>query len=172
MTSIRRAWWAALVLATIAGCNSEESAPVDTAAPASPTIPAPSPTVTPPDPTTPPPGEMKATPPPDAPAPDASPKLDAPAVDAPAVDAPKAGAPETAAASLSDEEVTAIKGLPTADQPLALKQIVCPVSGENLGSMEKPIKVTAKGKSFFLCCSNCEKAVKSDPDAVLAKLKK
>ena len=32
--------------------------------------------------------------------------------------------------------------------------------------------MAAKGQTFFLCCSGCEKDVKSDPDAVLAKLNK
>ncbi len=159
MTSIRRAWWATLVLAAVAGCTPEESAPVD--APTPPAVTAPSPTT--PDATAPPAGEMKAAPTPaDAPAGDVPPK----------VDVPKDEAPKAAAVSLSEDEVAAIKKLPAAEQPLALKQIVCPVSGENLGSMDKPIKVEAKGQTFFLCCGSCEKAVKSDPDAVLAKLKK
>ena len=111
---------------------------------------------------------MKAAPAPDAPAGDAAPKVDAPAVDSPTQD----DAPKAAAVSLSEDEVAEIKKLPAADQPLALAQLVCPVSDENLGSMEKPIKVTAKGQTFFLCCSGCEKKLKSDPDAVLAKLKK
>jgi len=119
---------------------------------------------------------------PDATKPDASGKDDAPKVDAPKVDAPKLDAPKdeapkdapkaAAAASLSDEEVAEIKKLPAAEQTVALKQIICPASGENLGSMGKPVKVTAKGKTFFLCCSSCEKDVKADPDAVLAKLNK
>lgn len=159
MTSIRRAWWAAFVLAAIAGCNAEESAPVDTPAPASPAVPAPSPTVTTPDATTPPSGEMKAAPTPTPDAPDSG-------------AAPKDDAPKAAAVSLSDKEIADIKKLPAEDQPLAMEQLVCPVSGENLGSMGKPLKVTAKGQSLFLCCSGCEDEVKSDPDAVLAKLKK
>lgn len=179
MTSLRQAWCAALVLAAIAGCNTEETAPVDTTTavpPASPTVTPPSggmsaemqPTPTPTtDPIAPPSGEMKAVPRPDAPAGDAAPK-----VDAPAGDAPKGDTPQAAAVSLSEEEIAAVKKLPAADQPLALKQLVCPVSGENLGSMDMPIKVEAKGQSFFLCCASCQKAVKSDPDAVLAKLKK
>lgn len=167
MTPIRRAWWAALVLAAVAGCNTEESAPVDTTAPASPAVPAPSPTVTTPDPMAPPSGEMKGAPAPDAPVGDAAPKVDAPSVDAPKDDAPKA-----AAVSFSDEEIAAIKQLPASEQTLAMKQIVCPVSDGNLGAMGKPLKVTAKGKTFYLCCDKCEAEVKSDPDAVLAKLKK
>ncbi len=169
MTSIRRAWWAALVLAAVAGCNTEEPSPADAPAPSSPAAPAPSPAVSTPDPAAPPSGELKAapSPAPDVPGGDAAPKIEAPAVDAPKDDAPKA-----AAVTLSEDEIAEIKKLPAADQPLALKQLVCPVSGENLGSMGKPIKVAAKGQSFMLCCTGCEKEVKSSPDAVLAKLKK
>ena len=108
---------------------------------------------------------MQRPPPPRRPRPATA----APKVDAPAVDAPKDDAPKAAAVSLSEDEIAEIKKLPAAEQPLALKQLVCPVSGENLGSMGKPIKVEAKGQTFFLCCSGCEKDVKSDPDAVLAE---
>ena len=166
MTPILRAWSAALVLAAIAGCTAEEPAPIDTTAPVAPA----SPTATPPD------GgmtsEMQPTPAPTPATPPAGELKPAPAPDAPAVDAPKDNAPKAAAVSLSEEEIAAIKQLPAAEQPLAVKQLVCPVSGENLGSMEKPIKVEAKGQAFFLCCASCEKKVKSDPDAVLAKLNK
>jgi YHS domain-containing protein len=60
--------------------------------------------------------------------------------------------------------------LPEADRALAEKQKVCPVSGEPLGSMGKPVKITVKGKTVFLCCSGCEPAIKKDPDKYLAKL--
>ncbi len=170
MTSIRQAWWAALVLAAVVGCTAEDSAPVDTVAPPSPTVAPSSGGMTAemqPDPTAPPAGEMKAAPTPDAPAGDPAPK-----VDAPAADTPKGDAPKTAAVSLSEEQVNAIKELPAAEQALALKQVVCPVSGGKLGSMGMPMKITAKGQTLFLCCDGCEDKVKSDPDAVLAKLKK
>jgi YHS domain-containing protein len=38
--------------------------------------------------------------------------------------------------------------------------------------MDKPIKVTAEGRTFFLCCESCEDKVKSDPKGVIAKLDK
>ena len=59
-----------------------------------------------------------------------------------------------------------------ARRTVALKQAVCPVSDENLGSMGVPIKVTAEGKTFYLCCKGCNKEVDADPKAVVAKLKK
>lgn len=60
--------------------------------------------------------------------------------------------------------------LPEADRALAEKQKVCPVTGEALGSMGKPLKVTVKGRTVFLCCGGCEEDLKKDPDKFLAKL--
>jgi Cu(I)/Ag(I) efflux system membrane fusion protein len=57
------------------------------------------------------------------------------------------------------------------DRELAKKQRICPVSGEVLGAMGKPIKITIKGKTVFLCCDGCEKELKENPDKYLAKLK-
>ncbi len=36
--------------------------------------------------------------------------------------------------------------------------------------MGTPIKVTAEGKTFYLCCKGCKKDVDADPKAVVAKL--
>ena len=77
-----------------------------------------------------------------------------------------------AAAKLSDEELAEIKKLPADEQPLAIAQMTCPVSGEHLGEMGAPLKQTIGDKSFYICCSGCEKAVKNKPEEVLAKLKK
>jgi hypothetical protein len=60
--------------------------------------------------------------------------------------------------------------LPEADRALAEKQEVCPVSGGPLGSMGKPVKITVKGKTLFLCCAGCEPKINKDPDKYLAKL--
>ena len=97
--------------------------------------------------------------------PDESPKLEPPKAE-PKADT-KTGA---AAAKLTPDEIAEIKKLPAAEQDLALKQALCPVSGHHLGSMEKPIKVTAEGRTFFLCCEGCEPDLKKDPKAVIAKL--
>ena len=56
------------------------------------------------------------------------------------------------------------------DQKLARKQKVCPVSGDPLGSMGKPYKVTVEGRDVFLCCPGCESALKKNPKKYLAKL--
>jgi hypothetical protein len=57
------------------------------------------------------------------------------------------------------------------DRAAAEKQRVCPVSGEVLGAMGKPYKVTVKGQTVFLCCPACEKPLRKDPDKYLAKIK-
>lgn len=61
--------------------------------------------------------------------------------------------------------------LSDADRTAVLAQKVCPVTGEALGSMGKPPKVTVQGQEVFLCCSGCEEEIKSNPDEYLAKLK-
>ncbi len=85
---------------------------------------------------------------------------------------PKMEGPAGANTGPSDEVLANLKKLPAADQPLATAQKVCPVSGEPLGEMGAPIKVTAEGRTFFLCCKSCEADVKADPKAVIAKLDK
>jgi hypothetical protein len=92
--------------------------------------------------------------------------------ESPKLEPPKGQAKgDTAAAKLTPDEIAEIKKLPAAEQEQALKQAVCPVSGHHLGGeMGKPIKVTAEGRTFFLCCEGCEPDVKKDPKAVIAKL--
>ena len=86
------------------------------------------------------------------------------------------GEPIKAAAAadvkLSDAEVTKVKKLPEAEQAAALAQKVCPISGEHLGSMGMPKKVTAEGKTAYLCCGDCEEGFNKDPKAALAKIAK
>ncbi len=56
------------------------------------------------------------------------------------------------------------------DKEAIKKQKTCPVSGQALGSMGEPIKVTAKGRSIFLCCSGCVKKFQADPEKYFKKL--
>ncbi len=144
MTPIRRLGWPALALFALVGCG-EPAGPAPATTPAT-TSPAP-----------------------------AAPSTDAPKgeseIKSLPVDPAKKGA-DASAPKLSDEEIAEIKKLPADEQPIALAQVTCPVSGDNLGAMEKPIKQVVDGQTFFLCCSGCEKAVKSNPAGVLAKLKK
>ena len=94
--------------------------------------------------------------------------------DAPSLEGPKTDASEEAGKpiTLTDEEIARIKKLPEDEQAAAIAQAVCPVSGHHLGFMGIPAKTTALGRTIYLCCSGCEDDVKSDPEAVLAKLEK
>jgi len=53
------------------------------------------------------------------------------------------------------------------DQEAARKQGVCPVTGEKLGSMGTPYKVTIDGRDVFLCCQGCEAKIKANPEKYL-----
>jgi YHS domain-containing protein len=64
----------------------------------------------------------------------------------------------------------ALSKLSDADRALTFSQKSCPVSEEVLGSMGTPLKVTAKGETFFLCCKDCQKKLDADPDKYLAVL--
>ena len=71
----------------------------------------------------------------------------------------------------SPADVTeAMAALSETDRAAALAQKVCPVSGEALGEMGTPIKVTVKGRDVFLCCPSCREKIEANPDEYLAKL--
>ncbi len=58
------------------------------------------------------------------------------------------------------------------DQKLADAQKVCPVTGEALGEMGTPVKVTVKDRTVFLCCDGCKKKALDNPDKTLAAVDK
>ncbi len=68
------------------------------------------------------------------------------------------------------DDLPGLKELDETDRKLAEKQKVCPISGALLGSMDKPYKMTVKGRVIFLCCKDCEDDVNKDPDGTLKKL--
>jgi hypothetical protein len=156
MTAIRMLGFSALVLAAFAGCTNEPEATTST-------TPAPATSAS-----------SESTPataaPADMPKGEASEATPATTSDAKPEEAKPEG--KGAAVSLSADEVAEVKQLPAGEAEQALQQLVCPVSGENLGSMGKPVKVTAEGQTFFLCCKGCSSDVKENPAAVIAKLKK
>jgi YHS domain-containing protein len=89
--------------------------------------------------------------------------------------APPAGASSPSApvaAPVEGDPAAGLAELDAADRKLAEKQKVCPVSGEALGSMGKPYKVTVKGRTFFLCCKGCLEELNANPDKFLKKLPK
>jgi hypothetical protein len=176
MILTRKSLWSALAAAALTvGCSSEESAPPAETPTTSPTTtPAPTPgrggaPLSGSDELSPAPAPAKEAPAPEKKDEAAPPKVEAPKTE-PAKE--KADAPKSTAADvkLSDEEVAEVKKLPADEQPVALKQAVCPVSDEHLGSMGKPVKVTAEGQTFYLCCDSCMKKVKADAKSVVAKL--
>jgi hypothetical protein len=108
------------------------------------------------------------------PGPGAAPAADKKADDTLKVEGPSTAdsKPAGAAAKLTADDLAGIKELPTAEQDAAIAQAVCPVSTHNLGSMGKPTKVTAEGRTFYLCCDDCEEKVKANAKAIIAKLDK
>ena len=175
MIDIRKAWWAMALSAALAGCNGEptttDTGPAPSTAPATPA------------PETPPPGpdssKVQEAQPKELPAPvtpDAS-KDQAPSLDTPTVKplTPQEGSADkkdeaSAKPTLGADEIAEIEKLPAAEKALALKQAVCPVSEEHLGSMGMPVKATAEGRTFLLCCKNCNAEVAKSPKEVVAKL--
>ncbi len=63
----------------------------------------------------------------------------------------------------------AAKPLLNDDEAIAAQRI-CPVSGEPLGSMGEPIKVTVEGRDVFVCCAGCISALQEEPQEYLARL--
>ena len=89
----------------------------------------------------------------------------------PASGQPAAGNDGHAAPAVTD----GFAGLSDDDRELAKAQKICPVSGELLGAMGTPVKITVTAgdgtqRDVFLCCAGCEGAIKGDPDTYLAKL--
>jgi Cu(I)/Ag(I) efflux system membrane fusion protein len=60
--------------------------------------------------------------------------------------------------------------LSAADRALAERQRFCPETGERLGAMGVPRKVTAGGQVIFTCCKGCDEEVLADPKGALKKL--
>jgi YHS domain-containing protein len=60
--------------------------------------------------------------------------------------------------------------LSPADAAQAKAQGTCPISGEELGSMGTPYKVTVGGKSAFLCCEHCLEEFMKDPEKHFAEI--
>jgi hypothetical protein len=84
-----------------------------------------------------------------------------------------AAAADEQAQATSDPKVTAaLAELSTEDRALAVKQKICPVSGEKLGSMGAPKKVDVKGRAVFICCDGCREQLLAKPDEYLAKIDK
>lgn len=76
-------------------------------------------------------------------------------------------------AQVNDAEISmAFSALTAVDRTAAEVQKTCPVTGEPLGSMGTPPKVTVNGKEIFICCAGCEEALHAHPEKYLAELKR
>jgi predicted small lipoprotein YifL len=77
----------------------------------------------------------------------------------------------TAPTGESTENIdAAMAKLSDADRQTAMAQGVCPVTGEALGSMGRPIKVTQGDRHLFVCCAGCEEEAKEKFDEFYAQL--
>jgi YHS domain-containing protein len=50
------------------------------------------------------------------------------------------------------------------------KMTTCPVSGEKLGEMGKPVVFDYKGQEVKLCCKDCRKDFDKDPAKYIKKI--
>ncbi|HTU90024.1 MAG TPA: TIGR03000 domain-containing protein [Gemmataceae bacterium] len=57
------------------------------------------------------------------------------------------------------------------DRRFAEAQSVCPITGDPLGVLGVPAKITLKGQPVLLCCKDCIEKAKAEPDKTLAKIK-
>lgn len=87
------------------------------------------------------------------------------------------GKTSDAAAPSANEEVAevarikaSLASLTAEDRALAEKQQICPVSGEPLGAMGAPKKISVAGHEVFICCEGCEKSLIDEPAKYLAKI--
>ena len=86
------------------------------------------------------------------------------------IDPFRATAPMEMIAGFSMKELAEIQQLSEAEQPLAIEQVICPVSEYKLGSMGVPLRVDVDGATIFICCEACREDVVSRPEVQLAKL--
>jgi len=70
-------------------------------------------------------------------------------------------APELTNEPAIPETMKGIRQLTIPEQRLAIKQQTCPVTGDLLGSMGKPIKVNNGGRTVFVCCQGCVEELQS-----------
>ena len=72
--------------------------------------------------------------------------------------------------AMAAEIQASLASLSEGDREAAIKQKICPISEEPLGSMGTPIKVAVAGHEVFICCEGCEQPLKQDPTTHLAKI--
>ncbi len=72
--------------------------------------------------------------------------------------------------TMSPAMIAALSKLSAEDRALAESQRICPVAGDQLGSMGIPKKVDVNGRPVFICCDGCRARLLADPQKYLAKL--
>ena len=80
---------------------------------------------------------------------------------------PKVESKSTVTVTADPEVKVALSKLSDEDRKLANEQKDCPITGEPLGSMGVPIKLTLKDQTVFLCCASCKKEAEADADKTL-----
>jgi YHS domain-containing protein len=68
---------------------------------------------------------------------------------------------------LTSPDLNAHTDAPVATAEPSNDQRVCPVTGDELGSLGPPIPVTVRGKTVWVCCEGCVRAVQRNPDKYL-----
>lgn len=68
------------------------------------------------------------------------------------------------------DELAEIRQLPDEEQPIAISQVICPVTDFKLGSMGVPRRVMVHGEPVYICCKACQEDLLDKPDIYLAKL--
>ena len=80
---------------------------------------------------------------------------------------PKAETKPVASNTVDPEIKASLDKLSPEDRKLADEQKTCPITGEPLGSMGVPPKLTIKDQTVFVCCTSCQKKAESDPEKTL-----
>lgn len=70
--------------------------------------------------------------------------------------------------ALADSGALTVAKATKVDEPAIARLKLCPVSGEELGSMGGPLKVSRGGSATFLCCQGCLGKLEADPDKYLS----
>lgn len=86
------------------------------------------------------------------------------------IDPTRAAEPLEMIAGFDATELAAIQMLPDDEQPVAIDQVICPVTKYKLGSMGVPPKATIDGKDVYLCCEGCRDALMKEPQTYLTML--
>jgi Cu(I)/Ag(I) efflux system membrane fusion protein len=83
---------------------------------------------------------------------------------------PTASAPVVSPQTKSSSPKKLKSSLSPADQILADKQRICPVTELPLNTMGGPVPVIVAGRKVFICCAGCEKRLIENPEKYLTRI--